>query len=77
VRAEWGLANGEGGGITLPVGADIDSGRFLLVLSVEQEERLLDLELFDRGEDGLEEFAGAVDMREAEDAVVAMDSADG
>jgi hypothetical protein len=77
VRAETGLVNGEGGGITLPVGAEIGSGRFLLVLSAEHDERLLDRELFDRGEDGLEESAGAVEVKEVEDAEVATDSVDG
>jgi hypothetical protein len=84
VRAETGRVKGDGGGITLPVGAEIGSGLFLLVLSLvvlsfalSTDERLLDRELFDRGEDGFEYSAGAVDVNEAEDAEVTIDSAEG
>lgn len=77
VRADAGLVNGEGGGITRPVAEESGSGRFLLVLSVEQEDRLLDLELLERGEDGREESAPAVAVNEDEDAEVATDSLEG
>lgn len=74
VRADTGRVKGDGGGITLPVGAEMNSGRFLLVLSpskeVVDEDRLLDRELFDRGEGGREDSAGAVDVSDVEDAEV-------
>lgn len=86
MRADNGRAKGEGGGITLPVGAGAEPGseRFLLVLTpsdeVVEEERLLDLELFDRGEVGREVSAGAVDVKDVELAeleVVATESVEG
>ena len=75
--------------MTLPVGMEEDtelepgSDRFLLWLApseVVDEERLLERELFDRGEVGLEDSAGAVDVKEAEVAeleVVATESVEG
>lgn len=85
VRADTGRANGDGGGITRPVGAfTMDSGRFLLVGTPSEEaldeDRLLDLDVLVRGEDGLEEVAGAVDVNDSEDEaleVVAIDSVEG
>jgi hypothetical protein len=74
--------NGDGGGITLPVGAAIGSGRFLLlvalvVLSFEHDEQLLDRDDFVLGEDVREESAGAVEVKEAELAEELTDSLEG
>lgn len=89
VRADNGRLKGEGGGgITRPIGADAetDPARFLPALTPSDEafedERLLDLELFVRGDSDREDSTGAdaVDVNEAEEAeveVVATESVEG
>ena len=54
----------------------IDSGRFLLTLSCEHDEQLLERDELDFGEFGLETSTGAVLVKDVEDAVVVIDSTD-